>query len=570
MNGRKQFGESVGWIGGALLAVSVAGTSLAAYQVPGAGPFDQVVLPASAPVQVEVPAASIPTPPQPTPPDAGAAGAMSSGQPELSREEQLEARVRQLEAMVEGLSSQMQTQQAPPSLYVAPGGAAPASTAAVPAAKPTTVPGQSIMNPAASPRFNVPAVPENHPAKTKFGPGFEIRSDDDEYIFQFHNLTQLDYRGYLQGAQTPVHDGFVIPRQWFMFSGRLGKKFGYFVSLANGFDTVTMLDVFGDYNMDPRFNLRAGRFKTPFTYEFLVEPIQGLISPERSLFFNNFGQNRDDGVMAYGKLFENTLDYSAGIFNGNRNGQVPTHDAAYFSGLLNWRPFHNATDSLFENLNVGGSTYAGNASNIPQPTTYRTIVPMTGNSVAGVPFLALNPNVRSQGFEAYWDLHAAWFYKQLAVIGEWGSGQQQLATTKNLSDRHAIPVQSYYIQAGYLLTGETRSTIGIVKPLHPFNLSQGNFGMGAWEPTFRYDYLNISKNVFTDKLADPTLWANSLWMTDVGLNWHATQYVKVMFDWNHAEFNQPVTYQSGTSLKPADQGKQRSSDMLWMRFQIYF
>ena len=28
---------------------------------------------------------------------------------------------------------------------------------------------------------------------------------------------------------------------------------------------------------------------------------------------------------------------------------------------------------------------------------------------------------------AFWDLHAAWFYKQLAVIGEWGSGFQDYA-----------------------------------------------------------------------------------------------------------------------------------------------
>ena len=66
--------------------------------------------------------------------------------------------------------------------------------------------------------------------------------------------------------------------------------------------------------------MRAGRFKTPFTYEFFVEPVQGLLSPERSVFFNNFGQNRDLGVMAFGRLFDKKLDYAVGIFNGTRNG----------------------------------------------------------------------------------------------------------------------------------------------------------------------------------------------------------------------------------------------------------
>ena len=83
-------------------------------------------------------------------------------------------------------------------------------------------PGQSLPpNPPPSARFDSPATLENHPGNVKFGPGFEIRSDDDEFILQFHNLTQFDYRGYEQGGQDPVHDTFVFPRQWFMFSGRM-------------------------------------------------------------------------------------------------------------------------------------------------------------------------------------------------------------------------------------------------------------------------------------------------------------------------------------------------------------
>ena len=109
-----------------------------------------------------------------------------------------------------------------------------------------------------------------------------LRTDDDEYILQFHNLTQFEYRGYQQYGQSNVHDGFLIPRQWFMFSGRITKPVGYFVSFSNGFDTFSLLDVFLDLELEPRLVVRAGRFKTPFTYEFMVEPIQGLILPERS------------------------------------------------------------------------------------------------------------------------------------------------------------------------------------------------------------------------------------------------------------------------------------------------
>src|SRR5262249_6413422 len=148
-------------------------------------------------------------------------------------------------------------------------------------------PGQSFPpNPAPSDRFDAPTPLQNVPGAVKFGPGFEIKTNDDEFFLQFHNLTQFEYRGYLQSGQNPVHDSFLFPGQWWIFSGRITKPWGSFLSLANGFDTITLLDVFIDVNYDPRLQLRIGRYKTAFTYEFLVEPVQGLIIPERSLFFN--------------------------------------------------------------------------------------------------------------------------------------------------------------------------------------------------------------------------------------------------------------------------------------------
>jgi hypothetical protein len=30
-------------------------------------------------------------------------------------------------------------------------------------------------------------------------------------------------------------------------------------------------------------------------------------------------------------------------------------------------------------------------------------------------------------------------------------------------------------------------------------------------------------------------------MSDVGLTWHMTQYVKMFFDWNHVEYYNPLT-----------------------------
>ena len=537
------------WVlaGAALLGLGMV-RDATAQQVPQQGPFS----------------GSPPVPATPVAPNRSLP-AIAEAAP-LSREAQLEERVRQLEAIVNQHSMQLQRGASPGA--TAPGTAGadvgnPASTAMPSRSGGAGTPGQSLPpNPAPSTRFDSPATLEDKKANVKFGPGFELRTDDDEYILQFHNLTQFEYRGYQQYGQSNVHDGFLIPRQWFMFSGRITKPVGYFVSFSNGFDTFSLLDVFLDLELERRLVVRAGRFKTPFTYEFMVEPIQGLILPERSLFFNNFGLNRDLGVMGYGRLFDNRFEYAAGIFNGSRNGFVAPTDNKFFAGYVNFKPFVNAEGSVFENFNIGGSVLEGNEQIVPIPAILRTNVATTGNSVAGIPFLAFNNNVRQSGSLSFWDLHTAWYYQGLAVIAEWQSGFQDYALTSNLAARTHLPVQSYYIEAGYLLTGETRSSVGIVKPRHPFRLKQGQFGLGAWELTGRYNFMDIGSQVFKNGLADSNLWANRLFTTDLGFNWHINQYLKFYFDWQHAEFNQPVIY--------APTHRQATSDMFMARIQLFF
>ncbi len=472
-----------------------------------------------------------------------------------SREAELEERVRQLEAVVQKLAGQVK--QIEP-VVVVPKPAVPGAPPAGPRA-----PGQGTPTvPPPSDAYNMPSKALNQPLRGVFGAGFELRSADDEYVAQFHNLTQVDYRGYQQGGQNPVHDTFALPRQWFMVSGRLTKPYEYFVSAANGFDTFTTLDTFLNVHYDDRLQFKIGRYKTPFTYEFYSLPIQGLINPERSLFFNNFALNRQIGAQVWGQLFTKKLDYAAGIFGTSRNGTLDVSDGKNFLGFLNYRPFLAHEDSPLQFFQFGGSVDVGNDLNLPIPGTLRTIVPTTGNSVAGVPFLAFNNNVRSSGQHTFWDLHAAWYYKHLSMIAEWQSGFTDYALATNLFARTHLPVESFYVQAGYFLTGETVSSRNVVTPLKPLNLKKGNIGLGAVEAFTRYNYLSVGNQVFSNGLADQNNWTNHLYTTDVGFNWYLTQNVKFVFQWEHAVFGSPVLFAPGR--------RQLTSDMFMARCQIYF
>ena len=74
-----------------------------------------------------------------------------------------------------------------------------------------------------------------------------------------------------------------------------------------------------------------------------------------------------------------------------------------------------------------------------------------------------------------------------------------------------MPIQSYYVMAGYFLTGETASSRGVLKPIRDFDLRKGKFGLGALELYGRYNPLNFGNQVFTGGLADPNLWTNNLY-----------------------------------------------------------
>jgi phosphate-selective porin OprO/OprP len=126
---------------------------------------------------------------------------------------------------------------------------------------------------------------------------------------------------------------------------------------------------------------------------------------------------------------------------------------------------------------------------------------------------------------AFWDMHVAYFYRQLALIGEWQSGYQdyaQFATQAEATRLISVPVGSFYVLSSYLLTGETRSQVGVVKPNRPFSLRLGELGTGAWDAFARYDYMDICSSVYDYGLASTTDNANRLWMTDIGINWQAT------------------------------------------------
>lgn len=402
--------------------------------------------------------------------------------------------------------------------------------------------------------------------------GFEWATEDDELTLKFRALVQGDLKIFEPTGRNPVSSGFSMPRMRLYFDGRLSKPIEYQIAFQESYDSFNILNVFLNFDYTKKFQFRFGRFKTPYTYEFYKINIWDEFAPERSLFNNNFGLNRQVGAMAWGQLFQNRMEYAVGPFDGQRNSYVAFKNSPDVVGFLNFKPFEPAAEPAFwsflRDLNFGGSADWGVENNPLLPSTLRTST--TGNSnglgstagvnYANIPFLNFNNNVTEKGARALWEMHMAYFYKGLALLGAWDGGFDSYAVTNQRPV--AVPVGGYFVQAAYLLTGETRTATGLIDPIRRFDLRPGRFGLGAWEPTVRFSELSIGKEIFTGGFADPNLWTNRVYEVDLGVNWYLNRFVKVYFDWEYCNFGQPIYY--------GPEHFTRSSNVYWMRLQAFF
>jgi phosphate-selective porin OprO and OprP len=398
--------------------------------------------------------------------------------------------------------------------------------------------------------------------------GFQFKTEDEEFGIGFHLESQIDARVWSQRDQVPANSGLFLPRQRIYFDGNITKRIEYEFSINRGLGgTVNILNAYVNLHLDDRFELKIGRFFTPLTYDQFAIPNFWLPTPERSLFTNNVGLGRQIGLMGWGYLFDKRLDYAAGIFNGSRNSFESLSNGMDFVAYLNARPFQESESLGFARfLNMGTSVAIGHQNQPAVPVSFGIGGTAPNADVPGVgttPFLILNPNVIERGDRLLGSVHSAYFYRGLSLIGEWQYGYGSYASLAR-STQAQVPFAGFYVAGGYFLTGEhvdQRTKVHPLRPLVPTRKGDP-MGPGALEVVSRVSGLRLGEKIFTAGFADPNLWSNQAVTTELGVNWYWNEYVKLEAFWLHAGFADPVQFRPG--------GLQKSDDMLWLRFQLYF
>ena len=177
-------------------------------------------------------------------------------------------------------------------------------------------------------------------------------SDSDFEAFQEH--LQRDYFtvgallqtvGDYQPDRAAGKNGFFVGNARLQVKGVLDNKFGYQLQ-ANFINSPSILDANVYYNVTSNFSVKAGLFKAPFSYEYLIGAA-AIDFVNRSAVVNQLAPKRQVGVQLQGTVAEGKLKYSAGMFNGNGYGgnQNDDNNFLYTARLETSSGFGNSSDN---------------------------------------------------------------------------------------------------------------------------------------------------------------------------------------------------------------------------------
>jgi phosphate-selective porin OprO/OprP len=415
--------------------------------------------------------------------------------------------------------------------------------------------------------------------------GVTWQSKDKYFSLTFHNLSQLDMREPVQQGD-PLHGGFIIPRQRWYFEGKVGDYATFVTSVNRGYASFDVLDSYVNFIVNPEWlEFRVGRMKTPSQYEYISIDEANLIGPERSIYVQSFAGNRQLGAMAHGRLFDRTIEYYAGMFNGPRRSFEDFNSGRDYFFYLDYRPFRNNYSSLLQGLHMVGTYNFGEERQPLSPFALRTMNQLSQSAAASFvspTILEFAPGVFENGPREFWSYETVYYLRSWGFLSGVQGGYQDYSFThqfpvpgrQNASSeflgvfsptRTHVPIMGWSFQTWYFLTGEeiTRRRY-LVEPRRPFGYYNGTINPGAIELFTKVSNLQLGSTIFSSGLVDPKLWTNRATAFEIGVNWYLTHFVKFAFDYQHTFLANPVL------LDPSSARFTKGYDLFLFRTQLFF
>jgi phosphate-selective porin OprO and OprP len=373
--------------------------------------------------------------------------------------------------------------------------------------------------------------------------GFSLASADKNFAVQLKGVLQVDSRTFLDDAGIVGNDSFLLRRARPILQGTVYRDFDFLFVPDFAGASPQIFDAYLNYKYSPALQVRAGKFKAPLGLEQLVSDPETLFN-ERSLA-TALTPNRDLGIVLRGELFESTISYDAGIFNGvgdSRNSSnFDLDDNKAFVGRIFFQPFKTFSSVALQGLGFGvAGSYAdvqgGSATALPASTG--GILP--GYATDGQQqFFAYNPesNAVVVATGEHWRLspQAYYYYGPFGFLAEYVISSQRvgrLVAAPLVSEQ--LDHRAWQISGSWMITGEDAAYKGAVSPLRPFNPAQGTWG--ALQLVARYAHLDIDDDAFP-LFSNPSASARSAHAFSAGLNWYLNRNITLKASFSHTEFS---------------------------------
>jgi phosphate-selective porin OprO and OprP len=360
------------------------------------------------------------------------------------------------------------------------------------------------------------------------GDGLSLRAADDSLGIQLRGYFQADSRFHWNDDSRPGNDTFLMRRIRPLLLVTAFRDLDFRFMPDFGGASATLQDAHFNWRISPQFQVLAGKVKSPGGLERL-QSAASLAFVERGLPAHLL-PNRDIGVQIHGALFQRTLDYAVGVFNGAKDGGssvVDGDDGKDVAVRLFTHPFRALDRSPLQGLGFGlAGSYGRHAG---APRSYAT----TGQQE----FFRFNPGVVNDG--TLWRISPqGYFYSgPVGILWEWAQSSQELRLNQSAE---TVRNQAWQLVGSYVLTGEDAS-YGAVRPRS--GLVPGGHGFGALMLVARFGRLNVDEKAFP-VLADPEANALQAQGLGLGLNWHLNRSVKFTLDFGRTSFESHLRNQN--------------------------
>jgi phosphate-selective porin OprO/OprP len=333
-----------------------------------------------------------------------------------------------------------------------------------------------------------------------------VKKYDSSFITKFGARVMADAAVFKNDDNT-MGDGTKIRRARMSLQGKMyhdwGYKFEY--DFATG-HSKGIADAFVEYQGFDNMSFRVGNMKDPFSLQFQMNANYNLFM-ERSMI-NGLNRGRHIGAMVFAQKKNWTA--STGLFGESVQSERGANDQGFGLGSrITYSPI-NSESTL---LHLGLSANYRDAGDV---ATLR-FKQQPESNVSGI-------NIVDTGDMKNIDFHAKYGLEMAMVSGPLSVQLEYVTTSVTRDNRLNLNFDSWYLQAGYLLTGESRQykkgKFGKIIP----SSNMGEGGVGAWELGIRFSTINLNdQDVFGGKADSFTL----------GVNWFVTTTIRFSANYIH-------------------------------------